>query len=298
MTGAGRVGIVGLGMMGGPMARRLVAGGLELHAFDVSEAAVSALAAEASVTPHESVASLAGSVDTVILMLPNSAIVSSFLHEGGLLDRAKAGSYVIDMSSSEPHRTQKLAAEAAQREVVLVDAPVSGGVGGAVNGTLTIMVGGTEEGYAHVHPLLEMLGGRIVHAGPVGSGHAVKALNNMLSAAHLLASSEAMLAAQRFGLDPTVVLDIVNGSSGRSGSTEQKWPRFVLPETYDSGFAMALMLKDMKIALQLEHAAGVPSPLGEAAVASWEAASTELPAADHTEIVKWLEMHSHAPERT
>jgi 3-hydroxyisobutyrate dehydrogenase len=111
----------------------------------------------------------------------------------------------------------------------------------------------------------------------------------MMSAAHLLASSEALLAGRQFGLDPDVMLTIVNGSSGRSGSTQVKWPKFILPETYDSGFGLRLMLKDMRIALQLEQDAGIPAPLGQAAVAAWAAAAEDLPpAADHTEIARWL----------
>jgi 3-hydroxyisobutyrate dehydrogenase len=296
MSASEQIGFVGLGMMGTPMVRRLASAGAQVHVFDVNSDAVTALAAEPRVVAHTTVASVVDAAETIILMLPNSKIVAHVLLADGLLEQARPGSYVIDMSSSEPHRTQELAREAERHNVMLVDAPVSGGVSGAVNGTLTIMVGGSDEAFAHVQRILAPLGKRILHAGGVGSGHAVKALNNMMSATHLLASSEALVAARRFGLDPEVVLDIVNGSSGRSGSTEQKWPRFVLPETYDSGFAMSLMLKDMKIALELEHATGVPSALGEAAVAAWQAADAELAGADHTEIVKWLEMNSQTPE--
>ncbi|MBO0833004.1 MAG: NAD-binding protein, partial [Actinobacteria bacterium] len=117
-----------------------------------------------------------------------------------------------------------------------------------------------------------------------------KALNNLMSAAHLLASSEAMLAGQAFGLDPAVMLDIVNGSSGRSGSTENKWPRYILPRSFDSGFSMQFMVKDMKIALQLADEAGTPAPLSRAAVAAWAAAADEMPpGSDHTEIARWLQ---------
>jgi 3-hydroxyisobutyrate dehydrogenase len=133
-----------------------------------------------------------------------------------------------------------------------------------------------------------------VHAGDIpGAGHAIKALNNLMSAAHLLASSEAMLAGQAFGLDPKVMLDIVNTSSGRSGSTENKWPNYILPGRFDSGFSIAFMVKDMKIALQLADAAGTPAPLSRAAVAAWSTADAEMPAgADHTEIARWLQRES------
>jgi 3-hydroxyisobutyrate dehydrogenase len=134
------------------------------------------------------------------------------------------------------------------------------------------------------------MGSRVRHCGPVGAGHAVKALNNLMSATHLLVTSEAMIAAMEFGLDPSTVLDIVNSSSGRSGSTETKWPRFVLPETYDSGFGLQLMLKDARIALDLMRSAGVPADLSSASVELWAQAADDLdPAADHTEIARWLQ---------
>jgi len=197
---------------------------------------------------------------------------------------------VVDMSSSEPGRTRARARVAADRGVTLVDAPVSGGVAGARNGSLTIMVGGPASVLDRLRPVLEVLGSRVMHAGDiVGAGHAVKALNNLMSAAHLLASSEALLAGRQFGLDPEVMLSIVNSSSGRSGSTQLKWPKYILPETYDSDFGLRLMLKDMRIALQLAQEAGVPAPLGQAAAAAWAAAAEDLPpAADHTEIARWL----------
>ena len=171
---------------------------------------------------------------------------------------------------------------------------------GARAGTLTIMVGGPSAAFARFKPMLSALGKRVVHAGDVGAGHAVKALNNLMSAAHLLASSEALIAGRRFGLDPAVMLEIINSSSGRSWSTENKWPVFVLTEKYDAGFSVRLMVKDIKLALGIEHAAGVPSAASEAVVATWEEALAELgPDADHTAIARWLEskrLESKRPE--
>jgi 3-hydroxyisobutyrate dehydrogenase len=150
------------------------------------------------------------------------------------------------------------------------------------------MVGGSEQNVSRVWPVLERLG-KPVHAGPIASGHAIKALNNLLSATHLWITSEAMVAGERFGLNPDVMLAIFNGSSGRSGSTENKWPNFILPGTYDSGFGLRLMLKDMKIAVQLAEQADAPSQLGTDAVALWQQAADELePTADHTEIARWI----------
>jgi 3-hydroxyisobutyrate dehydrogenase len=153
------------------------------------------------------------------------------------------------------------------------------------------MTGGTADALASIAPVLGVLGARVVHAGDIpGAGHAIKALNNLMSAAHLLASSEALLAGQAFGLDPVVMLDIINTSSGRSGSTHNKWPNYILPGRFDSGFSIAFMVKDMKIALELADAAGTPAPLSRAAVGAWARANEEMPAgADHTEIARWLE---------
>jgi 3-hydroxyisobutyrate dehydrogenase len=236
------------------------------------------------------VTEIADGADVVILMLPDSAVVAQVLLADGLLQHVASSAVVVDMSSSAPARTRELAAAAAERGVTLIDAPVSGGVAGARSGSLTIMAGGPAEVLDRLRPVLEALGSHVVHAGTiVGAGHAIKALNNLMSAAHLLASSEALLAGRQFGLDPDVMLTIVNRSSGRSGSTQVKWPKFILPEAYDSGFGLQLMLKDMRIALQLEQDAGVPAPLGQAAVAAWAAAAEDLPpTADHTEIARWL----------
>jgi 3-hydroxyisobutyrate dehydrogenase len=221
-----------------------------------------------------------------VLMLPNSDIVSVTVRDEGFV--AGPGTVVVDMSSSEPLRTRELAAELKERGVTLLDAPVSGGVTRARAGTLTIMTGGDPTDLARVSPVLSAMG-TTTRAGDVGSGHAVKALNNLLSATHLLVTSEAMLAGEKFGLDPEVMLEIFNRSSGRSGSTENKWPDFILPGTFDSGFGLRLMLKDMGIAVGLAEQVGTPDPLGRAATELWARAAEVLEAgADHTEIVNWL----------
>ncbi|UZF48521.1 NAD(P)-dependent oxidoreductase [Rhodococcus rhodochrous] len=281
------VAFVGLGNMGAPMARRLIDAGHRVIGFDRSEDAVDRFAARGG-TAAVSAAAAAADADVTILMLPNSAVVEAVLDDG-LAAALRPGTAVVDMSSSEPMRTRALAQRmAAERHVDLIDAPVSGGVKGAVNGTLTIMVGGPHAAVSTVLPILEHLG-RPTRVGACGAGHALKALNNLLSATHLLVTSEAILAGQRFGLDPEVMLTVINGSSGRSGSSENKWPNFIVPQTYDSGFALSLMLKDMRIATDLARQLGRPSLLGESAVALWSQAAEALePAADHTEIARWV----------
>jgi 3-hydroxyisobutyrate dehydrogenase len=284
------IGFVGLGNMGLPMSARLVAAGATVVGFDPNPDA-RARFADAGGTPADALADLAG-LSTVVLMLPGSAVVESVLVDQGLAASLAPSALVIDMSSSEPMRTRALGDRLAGHGARLVDAPVSGGVKGAVNGTLTIMVGGSEADAAEIEPLLAVLG-RPRRVGPVGAGHALKALNNLLSAAHLLVTSEAVLVGERFGLEPAAMLDAINASSGRSGSTENKWPNFILPGTYDSGFAFGLMVKDMRIATALAHDLGMPIALGDAAVELWERAAEDLPAtADHTEVARWLRERS------
>jgi 3-hydroxyisobutyrate dehydrogenase len=277
--------------MGFPMARRLVAAGYPVTGYDIGEQARREFAeSTANAAVAGDVRRACDGADGVILMLPDSAAVASVLEGSGVLCALPARTVVVDMGSSEPTETRRLAERAEALGVRFVDAPVSGGVAGAEDGRLTIMVGGRRDDVDEVRPVLEVLGGNVLYVGPSGAGHAVKALNNLLSAAHLLATSEAMLAAQAFGLDLRSVLDAINSSSGRSGSTESKWPNFVLTERFDSGFALRLMVKDMKIATGLARATGHSTPFADVAVELWEAAASALPeTADHTEIARWVQ---------
>jgi len=303
------IGFVGLGNMGIPMTRRLVAAGYQVRGFDTSAEAARNFAgigssdAGGGVTPVAELGAVGEGAAAVILMLPDSDIVERVLlgrlasepepakgsPDGGLLASLPAGATVIDMSSSDPARTQALAPVLAAAGVTLLDAPVSGGVAGARAGTLTVMAGGPAAAFGRFKPVLGAIGSRVVHAGDTGAGHAVKALNNLMSAANLLVASEALIAGRRFGLDPAVMLEIINGSSGRSTATETKWPNFVLPEKYDAGFTIRLMVKDIRLALRIEQATGTPAVASEACVAAWEAALADLsPDADHTAIARWL----------
>lgn len=287
-----RIGFIGLGNMGTPMSRRLVEAGFPVTGTDLSAENRARLDASGG-TSVETALEVAQSADVLILMLPNSSIVESVLEADGVAAALPADAIVVDMSSSEPLRTRDLAARLESAGgPELVDAPVSGGVSGATKGSLTIMVGGEEKTIQTLRQVLEVLG-KVRHTGAVGSGHALKALNNLLSATHLLVTSEAMAAGQEFGLDPNTMLEVFNASSGRSGSTENKWPNFILPGSYDSGFGLALMLKDMKIAASLAESLGRPALLGACAVELWGQAAAELdPASDHTEIARWADAKS------
>jgi 3-hydroxyisobutyrate dehydrogenase len=292
-----RIGLIGLGRMGTPMAARLVAAGFPVTGFDLSPAAragASHVGAEVVDTVEDAVRD----ADVVITVLPDSAAVEAVLRAVQVRGLLRPGATVVDMSSSEPDRTRVLAADLDADGIVLVDAPVSGGVKGAIAGTLTIMIGGADEVVERVRPVLSAMG-TVRHAGPVGAGHAVKALNNLLSATHLLATSEAIATARRFGLEVETVLDIVNGSSGRSWSSEFKWPTFIVPETYDSGFSLRLMVKDVRIAVELMTANGAERTLAESTLGAWSRAAQALPEdADHTDIARWVEAARTAEEVT
>lgn len=281
--------LVGLGRMGVPMGRHLrehlAADGGRLVGHDLSPAAVAAASA-AGIDVVDDLAAAVAEADVLILMLPSSRHVETVLR-GPAGAALRDGSVVVDMGSSEPLSTRALADELAQRGVAMVDAPVSGGVVGAEAATLTVMAGGDAAVLDRVEPLLAATG-KVTRTGATGSGHALKALNNLLSATTLLISSEALQVGRRFGLDDDVMLAVINSSTGRSWSTEFKWPRFVVPESYDSGFAMALLVKDMRIATSLAEELGLPAELGEASLARWAAALEALgDTADHTEIARY-----------
>ena len=281
-----RLGFVGLGHMGVPMTARLADAGHDVRGFDVDPAA----RARATAATVDSLAEAASGAEVVVLMLASSPVVRQVVLDDGLLDALDPGALVVDMGSSDPTQTRELAAAAASRGFGYVDAPVSGAVVGAEAGTLTIMFGGTAEELARCEPFFASLGKKIVHAGPVGAGHALKALNNLLSATSFLITLEAIAAGTRFGLDPKVMIDAINDSTGRSWSTEHKVPQFVEPRSFTSGFAMRLMVKDIRTARELARATGTPFALGETSVAVWERAAEALPEdADHTEIALWLE---------
>ncbi|HWH97998.1 MAG TPA: NAD(P)-dependent oxidoreductase [Pseudolysinimonas sp.] len=282
------VGLVGLGNMGLPMASRLMTAGWEVLGVDTSGQARES-ARKIGVTLADSVADLAKTAGVIILMLPTSDVVDA-VSEYILAAKGRTCEIVIDMSSSEPGRTRLLAERFADAGIALVDAPVSGGVIGATSGALTIMAGGSHDDVRRVFPLLEALGSRVVHVGGVGTGHALKALNNLLSATHLLASNEAAIVAARFGIDPETLLSVVNDSSGRSGSTELKLPHYVLTGAFDSGFSARLLEKDVRVAANLATEVGVEPGIAAAVLAHWSELNSELPPdADHTEIIRPLE---------
>jgi 3-hydroxyisobutyrate dehydrogenase len=280
------VGLVGLGNMGRPIAARLAAA-VPLRVFDRRPDAMRA-AVENGAAPADGLADLARRSDVVITLLPDDAAVRDAVD--GLLDGLRPGSVLIDMGSSSPLATRALGRELAERGVAVVDAPVSGGVARAETGRLAVMVGGPPDVVAACRPLLALVAEQIFVVGALGSGHALKALNNFVSAAGLLAAGEALVIGRRFGLDPELVVDVFNASTARNNATEHKLKQFVLSRRFASGFSLALMVKDLTTALALADGTGTPAAFGVACRDLWAKAGRALDAgADHTEIVRWLE---------
>lgn len=292
-NGAAPVGFIGLGMMGLPMARCLLARGFHVLACDTSEAARAALAEGApagAVTFAPDPAAVAAGADIVVLMLPNSRIVAEVMEgQGGLLAALRPGMLVIDMGSSEPGETRRLAEAAASCGAAVVDAPVSGSVAKAKTGTLAIMVGGEDAAFAKAEPVLKGLGEAIIRTGAVGSAHAMKALNNFVYAAGLLATAEALRMGEALGLDLGILTDVMNASSGRNIATETKARQEIISGRYAGGFMLGLMRKDLDTAGSIAEQTGFPAGMLALCRERWAAAVEALgPTVDNTEIHRFI----------
>ena len=270
--------------MGQPMAANLAKEGFAVRSFDLNGTGSS-----------PSVRDAAAGAEVVITMLPDGEAVRKAVLEA--LPALDSGTVVVDMSSSDPAATRALGTVLAARGIELVDAPVSGAVPKAIDGTLTIMAGGNAATLKRITPLLEKMGDRVFHVGPLGAGHAVKALNNYLGAAGTLAGFEALLIARAYGLDPKPMLEAINASTGRNSATERKIPQQVLTGAFASGFRLALMVKDVGIAYRLARDLGIDAPYLREALKLWRDAERHLPAdADHTRAYEYLKRRS-APAR-
>lgn len=279
--------------MGLPMARNLSRAGYRIAAHDLNRDALERACDATGAEAPGSLKAIGESCEVAIAMLPDGKVVREVvLGSGGdcLLTGLARESVLIDMSSSSPVGTRELGARLAERGVAMLDAPVSGGVRKAADATLSIMVGGDASVIARCRSLLEAMGKQIFLTGPLGSGHAMKALNNYVSAAGLAAAAEAVLAGQRFGLDPKNVVDILNASTGMNNSTLNKFHQFILSRAFNSGFSLGLMVKDLKTAVEIAHATGSPAPLASACLEAWSEAQASLgPGADHTAVVRYWE---------
>lgn len=290
MTNQPTIGFIGLGAMGAPMATRLAGAGYALLIQD-AVAARAADIAQATGSAVATTAEMAQRADIIITMLPTSKHVQSVLEgPAGLLAVLRPNTLIIDMSSGAPELTKMLGSAVHAARGHLIDAPVSGGVARARTGDLAIMVGGDDAAIDRARPVLSAMGSSILPTGPLGTAHAMKALNNLVSATTFLITVEALSIGKQAGLDPARMVDILNVSTGMSNSSQKKMHQFVLPGRYESGFGLDLMVKDLTIALGLAQGLGVPAPLSALCREMWQSGAAALgPGQDHTALAKLVE---------
>jgi 3-hydroxyisobutyrate dehydrogenase len=286
-AGKGKVGFVGLGTMGWPMSANIARAGYDVVGLDADPDVARRWADEHGQTAA-SVAGDFADVDVVVTMLPNGAIVRQAILDGGIADALPDGAVVIDMSSAEPTATLALAPELEARGVALVDAPVSGAKPKAIDGTLTIMLGGDDEAAIEkATPVIETMSANIFRTGKLGTGHAMKALNNYVGGAAFVATCEALIVGTKFGLDPAVMVDIINVSTGRNFSTMMAAPNEILPRRFGSGFSLALFTKDIGIAAGLAEDMEVDAPMSRLAHERMRGALEQLDnVVDHTAAIQ------------
>lgn len=253
-----RIGFIGLGNMGLPMSKNLLKAGYQVVAYDIDNAAMEEVAkfgAEKGLSPKD----VAQRCLTVITMLVNSKIVEQVVFGAdGLLEGMGNNSLLIDMGSSDPSSTRKIHKALGEKNARMIDAPVSGGKKGAIDGTLSIMVGGDEAVYKECVPLLETFGKSVNYIGEIGSGHALKSINNFLSALAFIGTAEAMAVAVKAGLDPEVALNVIAASTGRNGAVEDKFPKQILTGKFNLGSALDIYVKDLGIFNRLAEETKIP----------------------------------------
>ena len=281
-----RIAVIGLGNMGRPMAACMARAGYQVVGFDTF-AGARATFTNAGGTVAATVEEAVRDAAAVITLLPDGKIVRAAIE--GIKAHLAPGTVIIDMSSSAPMGTRALGDEMITAGLAFIDAPVSGGVKRAIDGSLAIMAGGDGDTIDRAEPVLQAMGKSVFRTGPLGSGHAAKALNNYVSAAGLAAAAEALAIGCKFGIEPNTLVDVLNASTGRNNSTENKLKQFMISETYGSGFSLALMAKDIQTADELASQIGVTAPLADAITAMWNGALEKLgPTSDHTEIGRYL----------
>ena len=291
MNNQSQIGFIGLGQMGWPMAKRLVEAGYSVHVLEADQGHCAEFVAQVGGVACASAKALAQVSNVIITILPTSAIVQSVL-EGpdGVLAGLQSNTVLVEMSSGVPSITRHLAQQVVKAGGQLVDAPVSGGVPRAKTGELSIMFGGSDALLATLTPLLRCMGQAIEPTGEVGSAHAMKALNNLVSAGGFLIGVEALLIGKRFGLSPEKMVDVLNASTGMNNSTQKKFKQFVLSGKFNSGFGLDLMVKDLSIALGIAEETGTPAPFSALCRELWAASAQMLgPNQDHTAVAKLSE---------
>jgi 3-hydroxyisobutyrate dehydrogenase len=288
MSAIRRIGFVGIGNMGWPMAANLLKAGFEVAVADARPGHAQKFAAELGGRAAESAADAARDADAVVTILPTSKHVASVVEE--IAPVLASGALVIEMSSGVPGETRRLAALLAEGGVDVVDCPVSGGVPRARSGELAIMAGGEAAALDRAEPVLKAVGTTVHRCGGIGAGQAMKALNNLVSAGGFLIGIEALLIGQKFGLDPALMVDVLNASTGMNNSTQKKFKQFVLSRRFDSGFGLDLMVKDLSIALEVGRDGQIPTPFAALCRELWSSAGGLLgPGQDHTAVAQLSE---------
>jgi len=283
-----RIAFAGIGNMGWPMAANLVKAGFDVTVCDVVPGRAASFASETGAKAAATPAEAAAGADCVVIIVPTSKQVGEAVE--AMLPSLKPGMLVIDMTSGLPGRTREIAAMLEGHGVPMIDCPVSGGVPRAKSGQLAIMVGGPDAEIDRAEPVLKAMGTSVYRCGDIGAGQAMKALNNLVSAGGYLIGIEALLIGQRFGLDPTTMVDVLNASSGMNNSTQKKFKEYVLSRRFDAGFGLDLMVKDLSIALEVGRETTTPAPFSALCREMWLAAATTLgPGVDHTAVAKMLE---------
>jgi 3-hydroxyisobutyrate dehydrogenase-like beta-hydroxyacid dehydrogenase len=283
------IGFIGLGNMGAPMARRLIDAGHTLVVYDTRNDAVAplvALGARLASSPQD----VADRAETVMASLPSLAVSEKVsLGEGGVIHGRRV-KRLIDLSTTGSRTAIKIADALMKKNIVQIDCPVSGGVGGAAKGTLAVMVSGPKADVDAVKDVLAVFGTVFVIGEKPGMAQTMKLANNFLSANAMAATAEAVAMGVKAGLDAAVMIDVINAGSGRSRASDQKFPQSILPRTFDYGFATALMLKDVRLCFEEANNVGVPHAMMGATLEQWEATNTEYGGdSDFTSIVKMIE---------
>ena len=285
------VAFLGLGAIGRPMAQRIAEAKFPLAVWNRTASRARDFASSTGARLAASPADAARDADVVITCLPNSPDVAALLDgDDGLLAGMRSGAALVDCTSGEPETSRRIAHQLAERGIDFLDAPVSGGVSGAEKGALTVMVGGDAAVLERVRPVLASFGQKIVHCGAVGAGDALKAVNNALLAVHVWSAAEGLALLKKAGVSPSVALEVINASSGRSNASMNLFPERVLTRAFPRTFRLALLDKDVGIAASAAAAEHVPAPLLQLTAALWQVAHKSLgEAADHVEAVKLVE---------
>lgn len=284
-----KIGFIGLGIMGKPMAKNLLKAGYSVVAYDINADAVNELV-QAGAERGASSADVASKTEIIITMLPNSPHVKeAVLGKDGVLEGAKPGTILVDMSSIAPLASKEIFEKAAEKGVVMLDAPVSGGEPKAIDGTLSIMVGGPEDAFNKVEEVLKKMGSSVVRVGDIGSGNITKLANQIIVALNIAAMSEAMVLATKAGVDPEKVYEAIRGGLAGSTVLNAKMP-LVLQRNFKPGFRIELHIKDLMNALETGHDIGVPLPLTSQVMETMQALKVDGKAKDdHGGLIQYYE---------